>query len=147
MELLKSCCFIFNMFRSWYLCANKNWKKTNIIGTDGSRVNPYPANLIYLNFQPLEVVSRYRNPQLQVDENYSYLFKLSTNICKSWCSDTYFISKNSDKTDWLIKQIENDNSRDQQDKGYYLQLPPNVKAALVQTFRVHWGRPVLWCAS
>ena len=27
-----------------------------------------------LNFHPLEVVSRYRYPQLQVGENYSYLF-------------------------------------------------------------------------
>ena len=35
-------------------------------------VNPYPAKLIYLNFQPLEVVSRYRDPHLQVSENYSY---------------------------------------------------------------------------
>ena len=29
-----------------------------------------------LNFHPLEVVSRYRDPQLQVAENYSYLFNL-----------------------------------------------------------------------
>ena len=29
-------------------------------------VNPYPAKLIYLNFNPLEVVSRYRDPQLQM---------------------------------------------------------------------------------
>ena len=35
--------------------------------------NPYPANLIYLNFHPLEVASRYRDPQLQVGGNYSYL--------------------------------------------------------------------------
>ena len=28
------------------------------------------------NFQPLEVVSRYRDPQLQVGENYSYKFCL-----------------------------------------------------------------------
>ena len=31
--------------------------------------NPYPG-LFHLNFQPLEVVSRYRDPQLQVAENY-----------------------------------------------------------------------------
>ena len=31
---------------------------------------------IDLNFQPLEVVSRYRDPQPQVVENYSYLFIL-----------------------------------------------------------------------
>ena len=28
------------------------------------------------NFHPLEVVSRYRNPKLQVDERYSYLFRI-----------------------------------------------------------------------
>ena len=39
-------------------------------------INPYSAERIYLNFQPLEVVSRYRDTQLQVVENYSYLFNL-----------------------------------------------------------------------
>ena len=34
--------------------------------------NPYPAKLFYLNFHPLVVVSRYRDPQPQVVENYSY---------------------------------------------------------------------------
>ena len=62
-------------------------------------VNPYPAKLIYLNFYPREVVSRYRDPQLQVAENYTYMFNLSTNICKSWCLDKYFISNNSDLVD------------------------------------------------
>ena len=38
--------------------------------------NPYPAKLVYLNFQPLEVVSRYRDPQHQVIENYPYMFNL-----------------------------------------------------------------------
>ena len=33
-----------------------------------------------LMFHPLEVVSRYRDPQLQVGENYSYLFILKPNI-------------------------------------------------------------------
>ena len=32
-------------------------------------VNPCPAEVIYLNFQPLEVVSRYRYPQPEVVEN------------------------------------------------------------------------------
>ena len=39
--------------------------------------------LIYLNFQPLEAVSRYRDPQPQVIENYQYLFNLSTKIKKN----------------------------------------------------------------
>ena len=29
-------------------------------------ITPYPAKLIYLNFQPLEVVSRYCDPQPEV---------------------------------------------------------------------------------
>ena len=35
--------------------------------------NPLTAKLFNLNFQPLEVVSRWRDPQLQVSENYSDL--------------------------------------------------------------------------
>ena len=50
--------------------------------------NPYPAKFIYLNCHSLEVVSRYRDPQLQVAEHYSYLFNFNTNICKSRCLDT-----------------------------------------------------------
>ena len=52
-------------------------------------VNPLTAKLIYLNFQPLEVVSRYRDPQLQVAENYLCLFNLSTNISKTGCLNTH----------------------------------------------------------
>ena len=41
--------------------------------------NHLNAKLISLNFHPLEVVPRYRDPQLQVGENCSYLFILSPN--------------------------------------------------------------------
>ena len=34
---------------------------------------PLTAKLLNLNFHPLEVVSRWRDPQLQVSENYSDL--------------------------------------------------------------------------
>ena len=34
---------------------------------------------IYLNFHALEVVSRYRDPQLQVGENHSYFYNLKRN--------------------------------------------------------------------
>ena len=61
--------------------------------------NPYPSKLNYLNFQPLEVVARYRDPQIQVAENYSYLFNMGTHICKSWYLDTHFIPNNSDLVD------------------------------------------------
>ena len=45
--------------------------------------NPHPAKLFFLIFQPLEVVSRYRDPQPEVIENYSYLFNLRPNIHES----------------------------------------------------------------
>ena len=37
--------------------------------------NPLAAKLFNLNFHPLEIVSRWRDPQLQVSENYSDLTK------------------------------------------------------------------------
>ena len=42
--------------------------------------HPLNAKLNNLNFHQLEVVSRYRDPQLQVGENYSSLFNLRPNI-------------------------------------------------------------------
>ena len=40
------------------------------------------SKLNNIHFHPLEVVSRYRKPQLQVRENYSYLCSLRPNICQ-----------------------------------------------------------------
>ena len=40
-----------------------------------ARSNPLSTKVFNLNFHPLEVVSRLRDPQLQVSENYSYLTK------------------------------------------------------------------------
>ena len=48
----------------------------------------YPLNsflTIYLNFHPIEAVSRYRDP---------LEWKLQ-NSCKSWCLNTRFVSNNS----------------------------------------------------
>ena len=59
--------------------------------------------LIYLNFRPLEVVSRYGDPQPQVVENYSYLISLRPNIYKSLC----FIPKQQ-----CIAQLANINKTD-----------------------------------
>ena len=36
-------------------------------------------------------MSRYRDPQLQVSENYLYLFILRPNTCKSVCLNTHFL--------------------------------------------------------
>ena len=46
---------------------------------------------------PIEVLYRYRDSQLQLGENYSYLFNLSPNICKSWYLNTQWFER-------LIKQ-------------------------------------------
>ena len=46
-------------------------------------VNLYPAKLFYLNFQSLEVVSRYRGTQRQAAENYSYVFNCSQIYAKT----------------------------------------------------------------
>ena len=48
-------------------------------------VNPSPARVSYLIIHPSEVVFRYRDPQLQVSENYSNLLNLKPNrISKFW---------------------------------------------------------------
>ena len=48
------------------------------------------AELMFEIFHSLEVVSRYRDPQLQVCENYYYLFNLRSKIYKSWCLSAKF---------------------------------------------------------
>ena len=51
-----------------------------------------PGKLSYLNPPILKVLSRYRDPQLQVCENYWYVFNLGPSICKSHCLNAHFIS-------------------------------------------------------
>ena len=43
-------------------------------------IHPLTAKLSDRNFHPLEVVSPYRDPQLQVNKDYTYLFTLRSNI-------------------------------------------------------------------
>ena len=74
---------------------NRLEKKPVAICSAKNKVNPSPAKSIYLNFQPLEVVSRYRDPQPQVVENHSYLFNLRPDNYKYWCLNTHFIPNNS----------------------------------------------------
>ena len=67
--------------------------------------NIVPAKSYILIFHPLEVVSRYRDPQLPVGENYWHFFIIfKPNICKSRSLNTHFIPNN-----WLnlsMKQVE-----------------------------------------
>ena len=48
-----------------------------------SDINFWGAKLNHLIFHPLAGVARYRDPQLQMGENNSYLFNVGPNICKS----------------------------------------------------------------
>ena len=59
---------------------------TNII-----KFIPLTAKLFNLNFHPLKVVSRWRNPQLQVSENYSDLTKWRSIVFKSCWLMSHFI--------------------------------------------------------
>ena len=54
-------------------------------------INPLTAKLFNLNFHSLEVVSRWRDPQLQVSENYSYLTKWRSTVFKSCWLMSHFI--------------------------------------------------------
>ena len=53
--------------------------------------NPLTAKLFNLNFHPLEAVSRSRDPQLQVGENYSDLTKWRSSLFKSCRLMSHFI--------------------------------------------------------
>ena len=58
----------------------------NILGSADRNIGPlycWTNNLspcvnvnIYFNFHPLEIVSRYRDPQLQMSENYFFQFEI-----------------------------------------------------------------------
>ena len=54
-------------------------------------LNPLSAKLFNLNFHPLEVVSRWRDPQLKVSENYSDLTKWRSTVFKSCWLMSHFI--------------------------------------------------------
>ena len=56
-------------------------------------INPLTAKLFNLNFHPLEVVSRWRDPQLQMSENYSDLTKWRSTLFKSCWLMSHFIFK------------------------------------------------------
>ena len=53
--------------------------------------NPFTAKWFNLNFHPLKVVFRWRDPQLQVSENYSDLTKCWSTLFTSCCLMSHFI--------------------------------------------------------
>ena len=96
------------------------WAKIHCISLSTTDLTVLTLILLDFIFQPLEVVSRYRDPQPQVVENYSYLLNLRPNIYKMWCLDSDFILNNMliNRFNRLIKLIRNNYCRDQQVKGY-----------------------------
>ena len=65
--------------------------------------------MLIFSFYPL-VVSHYREPQLQVSENYSYLFSLRSNICIYHSVNTGLIPKNL--FNMLIRRLRSDHTRE-----------------------------------
>ena len=78
--MMKLCMFVIFVLQNFAL-PSLSW------------LNPDTANLIYINFHPLEVVSRYRITHIQLAGN--ILFNLGRNICKSCCLNTHFNPNNS----------------------------------------------------
>ena len=54
-------------------------------------MNPLTAKLFNMNVHSLEVVSRCRDPQLQVSENYTDLTKWRSTVFKSFRFMSHFI--------------------------------------------------------
>ena len=71
----------------WWLQIKKKTLVSKVYKKHNQRFNPLTAKLFNLNFHPPEVVSRWRDPQLQVSENYSdlqnrgQLFSIRANWC------------------------------------------------------------------
>ena len=83
-----------------------NWKKPfdcDVFYKLIQRFNPLTAKLSNLNFHPLEVVSRWRDPQLQVSENNSNLTKWRSKVFKySWLMSHFILSfLERDVAQWL----------------------------------------------
>ena len=79
-----------------YWAINDGFKFRNPFGLRGlyeifQRFNPSTAKLFNLNFHPLEIVSRWRDPQLQVSGNYSDLIKWRSTLLKSCWLMSHFI--------------------------------------------------------
>ena len=75
-----------------YVGFSEKYPCLSLIGvTIGDHVNPLTAKLFNLNFHPLEIVSRWRDPQLQVSENYSDLTKWRSSVFKYCWFMSHFI--------------------------------------------------------
>ena len=91
--------FLCEMYMKKSSRRDIDWKISFIMRAQFSRsvlalahsTNPLTAKLFNLNLHPLEVVSRWRDPQLQASENYSDLTKCTWTIFKSCWLMSHFI--------------------------------------------------------
>ena len=84
--------FIFILFFTTIFCVICRGECEVIYWGELHQVlNPLTAKLFNLNFHPLEVVSRWRDSQLQVSENYSDLSKWSSTVLKYCWLMSHFI--------------------------------------------------------
>ena len=58
--------------------------------------DPLPAKVIYLNFHPLEVGSRYRNPQLPTGWELLIFVKFETKRLQILMFNVHFLPNNAD---------------------------------------------------
>ena len=86
--------FLYSEFKNWVILICVEFWKNGL----NSRLAIKALSYTILFFHPLEVVSRYRDPQLQVGENKPYLFNLRPNICKFCRLNTHFVHNNCDLT-------------------------------------------------
>ena len=90
----------FLFYRYNCLCISDYWIVLSLVSTITTHVqewnchifhiNPWSTEIRNLNFQSLAVVSRYRDPQLQVTENLCYLWNLSPNIYQCFKIESIF---------------------------------------------------------
>ena len=84
-----SCWFnIFSRLRLLVICGILSKNTTEYLHFS---FNPLTAKLFNLNFHPLEVVSHWRDPQIQVSENYSDLTKWRSTLFKYCWLMSHFI--------------------------------------------------------
>ena len=86
--------WVYGHYKYYSYSAGIDYRRqvlTSKVDPRAVRVNPLTAELFNLNFHPLEVVSRWCDPQLQVSENYSDWTKWRSTLCKSCWLMSHFI--------------------------------------------------------
>ena len=89
-NLRSNICKYYIARHKWVKNKNDNLEIKGLISS-GRQFSPLTVKFFNLNFHPLEVLSRWRDPQLQVGGNYSYLTKLTSTVFKYCWLMSHFI--------------------------------------------------------